>query len=91
MQRLHEKVLWILKGEYLREQEMKIINFRKKKMKLWTKEQQELYENVSVIFLKKNLKINIWKIKKYGGAAHSICNFKYGVPKKKSYSFGQWI
>ena len=72
MQRLHEKVLWILKGEYLREQEMKIINFRKKKMKLWTKEQQELYENVSVIFLKKNLKINIWKIKKYGGAAHVI-------------------
>ena len=50
----------------------------------------------SVTFVKKNLKINIWKTQnivkllsrnshytgKYGGAAHSICNLKYSVPKK---------
>ena len=49
----------------------------------------------SVIFVKKNLKINIWKIKKhhkvrdhchyigeYRGASHSICNLKSRVPKK---------
>ena len=49
----------------------------------------------SVIFVKKNLKINIWKIKKYykvrdhchytgkyRGSGHSICNLKYSVPKK---------
>ena len=48
-----------------------------------------------VIFVIKNLKINIWKIKKYHkvtdhchyvgeyrGAAHSICSLKYSVPKK---------
>ena len=42
----------------------------------------------SVVFVKKNLKINMWKIKdipkletigKYRGAAHSICNLKYSV------------
>ena len=31
--------------EYLREHAMKIINFKKKKMRLLTKEQQESYEN----------------------------------------------
>ena len=42
---------------------MKIINFKKKKMKLLTKYQQESYENVKIcIFVKKNLKINICKI-----------------------------
>ena len=50
--------------ESLREHAMKMINFKKKKMKLSTKEQQELYEmQRSVIFARKNLKINIWKIK----------------------------
>ena len=32
--------------ESLREYAMKVINFKKKKMKLLTKEQQESYENV---------------------------------------------
>ena len=41
---------------------MKIINFKKKKMKLLTKYQQGSYENVKIIFVKKNLKINICKI-----------------------------
>ena len=56
----------------------------------------------SVIFVKKNLKINkslkILKINikvrdpchctgEYKGAAHSICNLKYSVPKH----FSRWI
>ena len=48
--------------EFLREQAMIIINFEKKKMKQLTKEQQESYENEK-LFIKKNLRINIWKIK----------------------------
>ena len=49
----------------------------------------------SVIFVKKYLKIKIWKLKKYHkvldnchckgeywGAGHSVCNFKYSVPTK---------
>ena len=44
--------------EFLREDAMKMINFRKKKIKLLTREQHEFYENAkSVIFLKRNLKI----------------------------------
>ena len=55
---------------------------------------------LSVILAKKNLKINIWKIKKYRrvrdhchyaglyiGAAHSICNLKYSVPKNNPIVF----
>ena len=39
---------------------MKIIDFKKKKMKLLTKEQQESYENCkTLLYLKKNLKINM--------------------------------
>ena len=46
--------------DFLREHAMKINNFKKKKLKSLTKEQQESYENAkSIIFLKKNLKINI--------------------------------
>ena len=55
----------------------------------------------SVIFVKKNLKINIYlKERKYckardychytgeyRGAVHSICNLKYSLPKKFTYSF----
>ena len=47
--------------EFVREHAMKIINFEKKKMKLLTKEHQKSYENV--LFVKKDLKINISKIK----------------------------
>ena len=46
--------------ELLREHAIKIINFKKKKMKLLTKEQKESYENAKICyFCKKNLKINI--------------------------------
>ena len=54
----------------------------------------------SVIFVRKNFKINIWKIKKsgkvrdhchytggYRGAAHSISNSTYSVPKKIPMAF----
>ena len=53
----------------------------------------------SVIFVMKNSKINVWKIKKnivrdqfhytgeYRGATHSIWNLKYSVPKKMSIAF----
>ena len=47
--------------EFLREHAMKMINFKKKEMKLLTKES---YENSNICFIcKKNLKISIWKIK----------------------------
>ena len=46
--------------EFLREHAMKIINFKKKKMKLLTKELQESFEITKfVIFVEKNLKLNI--------------------------------
>ena len=47
-------------AESLKDHTMKIINFKKKKMKLLTKEQQNnMKMQKSVIFVKKNLKINI--------------------------------
>ena len=46
----------------LREHAPEIINFKKKKMKLLGKEQQESYENGKT-FVKKNLKINMLKVK----------------------------
>ena len=48
--------------EFLRECAVKIINFKEKKWSYSIKEQQESYEK-PVIFLKKNLKMNMWKIK----------------------------
>ena len=47
-----------------REHAMKIINFRKKKMKLLANEQHKSYENAKiVIFVDKLLKIDMLKIK----------------------------
>ena len=37
--------------KFLREQAMKRINFKKKKIKLLTKEQQESYENAKIIYI----------------------------------------
>ena len=37
--------------ELLREYAMEIINFKKKKLKLLTKEQQELYENIKICYI----------------------------------------
>ena len=74
---------------------MKIINFRKKKIKLLTKEQHYLYENAQICYIHKekfenkygkntkycNGRDHCYYIVKYRGAAHSICNLKYSVPK----------
>ena len=82
--------------EFLREHAIKIINFKKKKMKLLTKEQQESYENAKICYIcKEKFENEYLKDKKsrkvrnhfhftgeYRGAAQSICNLKYSVPKK---------
>ena len=45
--------------EFLREQELKIINFKKKKMMLLKKEQQESFENAKLCYtILKKMKIN---------------------------------
>ena len=50
--------------EALRGHSVKIINFKKKKMKLLTSKHENSYDNVkSFIIVKKSLKINILKIK----------------------------
>ena len=46
--------------EFLREQEMKTIIFKKEKRKLLTKEQQKSYDNDKICYIcKRNLKINV--------------------------------
>ena len=82
--------------EFLREHAVKIINFKKKKLKLLTKEQKESYENAKICCIcKEKLENKYLKDKKYRkvrdhchytegyrGAANSICNLKYSMPKK---------
>ena len=87
--------------EFLREHAMIIINFKKKKMKLLTKEQQKSYANATIYYIcKKKIQNKYVKDKKYREvrdhchytrehrvAAHSICNLKYSVPKKNPLVF----
>ena len=68
---------------------------------LLIKEQQESYENARICYICKenvenkhledkkypNVRCNYHYTGKYRGVAHSICNLKYSVPKKISYSF----
>ena len=81
--------------EALREHGMKIINFKKKKLKLLTKEQQESYENAKICYIckekfenkylkdKKNCRVrnHYHYTGEYRGAVHSILNLKYSLPK----------
>ena len=80
--------------EFLREQAMKIINFKKKKMKLLAIEQKKSYQNSKVCYIcwenfedkhatgKKypNIRGHYHYTTEYRGAAHIICNLKYSVP-----------
>ena len=66
-------------------------------MKLLIKGQQESYENAQICYIwKEKFENQFFKYKKYckvrdhchytgeyRGTAHSICNLKYSVPKKK--------
>ena len=74
---------------------MKRISFKNKKIKLSRKEHQESYENAKICYISKEkfenkfLKDRKYKVRnhyhytgEYIGAVHSICNLKYGVPKK---------
>ena len=76
--------------EYFREHTIKINNFKKKKIKLLTKEHQESYENVRICYIcKEKFENKCLKDKKYRkdkdhchytgeyrGAAHSLSNLK---------------
>ena len=87
--------------EFLRERAMKIINFKKKTMKLLTKEQQESYQNARICSVcKEKFQNKYLKDKKYckvrhhchytgeyRGVARSICNLEYSVPKRISLVF----
>ena len=75
---------------------MKIISFKKRKIKLLTKEQQEPYEITKICCIcKETLENKYLKVKKhdkvrdyrhytgeYRGVAHSICNSNIMYPKK---------
>ena len=81
--------------ESLRECEMKIVNFEKKKIKLLIKEKHESYETLKICFVCKEKFENKYLKDKschkvidhchytgeYRGDAHSICNLKYSLPK----------
>ena len=82
--------------EFFKQHAMKVINFKKKKTKLLTKEQQESYGNVKVCYIskekfeKKHLKDKKYRevrdhyhyTRQYRSPTHNICNLKYSVPKK---------
>ena len=77
--------------EFLREHSMEIINFKKKKIKLLTKEQQESYENAKICYICHEKFEKYRKVRnhfhytgEYRGAARSLCNLKYSVPKNFS-------
>ena len=72
--------------EFLREHAIKAINFKKKEMKLLTKEQQESYENTKTSYFYEETIENKYlkdRVRDYGdytgeyrGAALEICNLK---------------
>ena len=78
--------------EFLREHIMKIINFKKEKMKLLTKEQQKSYENAKICYICQEKFENKYqkdkkKYYKVRGTAHSACktgknSMKCHIPEK---------
>ena len=76
----------------LREQTMKIINYEKKQMIPLTNEEKKSYENPKICYLcekefsthKKYCKVrdHYCYTEKYRGAAHSICNVCYKIPRE---------
>ena len=87
--------------KYFREHAMKIINLKKKKMELLTKQQQKSYEKAKIcvicqeIFEKKYVKDKkYYKVRdhchysgQYRDFVHIICNLKYSVPKNIPIAF----
>ena len=75
---------------------MKIINFKKRKRKLLTTEQQKSYENTKICYVRqekledkhaedkeyRKVRDHCHYTREYRGATHSICNLKYCVPKE---------
>ena len=71
--------------EPLREHAMKMINFKKKKMKLIANKQLKSYEmQIEKFEDKKYLKIrdHCHYTGEYRGTTHSICNLKCSIPKE---------
>ena len=76
----------------LREQAMEIFNYEKKEMIPLTNEEKESYKNQKVCYMcekefstdKKDQKVrdHCHYTGKYRGAAHSICNLRYKIPKE---------
>ena len=87
--------------EFLREHTMKIFSFKKKKIKLSTKEQEESNENAKICYTckekfenkslkdKKNSKVRDYchYAGEYIGAADSIYNLKYSVSNGSNYGY----
>ena len=87
--------------ESLREHAMDIVNFKKKKMKLLTKEQQDSYGYTKICYIcKEKFENKYVKDKKYRkvrdschyagecrGVGHTICILEYSVPKKIPIAF----
>ena len=76
----------------LRDQILKIINYEKKKEIILTNEEKESYENQKICYIcekefctdKNNKKVrdHCHYTGKYRGAAHSICNLRYKIPRE---------
>ena len=76
----------------LRDQALKIINYEKKKEIILTNEEKEPYENQKICYIcekefctdKNNKKVrdHCHYTGKYRGAAHSICNLRYKIPRE---------
>ena len=76
----------------LRDQALKIINYEKKKEIILTNEEKESYENQKICYIcekefctdKNNKKVrdHCHYTGKYRGAAHSICNLRYKIPRE---------